>query len=119
MGPGLVTPNMKWEIILGGAIVTNQLPFTATFENIFPNKDSTFATLHGTSNSAAAVTVISAPRAGEQRLLQFLSIYNDDTAIATVTFRLNDNATTRKIVVMPLDPGEGLFYDCQNGFYVL
>jgi len=97
----------KLEIVLAGAITTNQLEFVASYH------DSTLAppaTNHGVSNNTTAVTLVAAPASGVQRTLDFLSIYNADTVSATVTVRLNDNATLRTIENVALPAGSSLIF---------
>jgi hypothetical protein len=106
----------KLEIVLAGAITTNQLPFVASYQ------DSTLApaaTNQGASNSTTAVTLVAAPASGVQRRLKYLSIYNADTVSATVTVRLNDNATLRTIVNIALPSGSTLNFVHGAGWSVL
>lgn len=116
---GLVTTNMKLEIILGGAVATNQLPFVVTYENRFASREDSLSVQHGATNSANAVTMVTAPSAGEQRYVKSISVHNEDTANATVTVRLNDNATTRTIVKYVLTPTDSLYYEDGTGWYIL
>jgi hypothetical protein len=106
----------KLEIVLAGAITTNQLPFVATYQ------DSTVApaaTNQGASNSTTAVTLVAAPASGVQRRLKYLSIYNADTVSAAVTVRLNDNATLRTLVNIALPSGSTLSFVHGAGWSVL
>jgi hypothetical protein len=105
----------KLELVLAGAITTNQLPFVASYQ------DSTVAppaTTNGVSNNTTAVTLVAAPASGVQRELQYLSIYNADTVSATVTVRLNDNSTLRTIVNVTLNSGSSLIFVRDAGWSV-
>jgi ATP-dependent protease HslVU (ClpYQ) peptidase subunit len=100
------------EIILAGAITTNQLPFVLGYTDLLSADQSISAvgSNDGTTNSGTAVTVLAAPLLGHTRIVKFLSIQNSDTVAATVTIRYNDNGTTRIIVKVTLDVGDNLIY---------
>lgn len=113
----LADTNDSLEVVLGGAVTTNQLPFVASFVDIttttyVPDKNS------GTTNNTTAVTLVAAPAASTQRELKFLSIYNADTVDATVTIQLNDNSTLRTIFKAVLNTGETIIYTASNGIQV-
>ena len=114
----LDTTTRSLEIVLAGAITTSQLPVVANFVDI---TTTTFApTASNTaSNSMTAVTIVSAPAASTQRQVKFLSVFNADTAAATVTIRLNDNATTRILCKIVLQVGDQLFYTDGEGWRLL
>lgn len=111
----LDTTLRKLEIVLAGTVTTNQLAFVASYQ------DSTVAppaTNQGQSNNTTAVTLVAAPASGVQRELQWLSIYNADTANPIVTVQLNDNGTTRIIVKLTLQPGSSLFFARDGGWSI-
>jgi hypothetical protein len=106
------------EIVLAGAITTNQLPFSA----YYADKTATTFTAgsnDGATNNTTAVTVVAAPAASTQRLISNVTIYNADTAQATVTVQLNNNATTRILHKVTLDAGDQLVYETSAGWQVL
>lgn len=111
----LDTTLRKLEIVLAGAITTNQLAFVVSYQ------DSTVAppaTNQGQSNNTTAVTLVAAPASGAQRELHYLSIYNADTVAATVTVQLNDNATLRTIVKVLLNSGRSLIFVRDAGWSI-
>jgi hypothetical protein len=110
--------NRKIEIVLAGAITTNQLPFTASYVDITPTSFLP-ATNDGASNSTTAVDMVVAPAASTQRQLKFVNIYNADTVAATVTVRLNDNGTTRILVKTALNPGYTLQFVDSVGWAII
>ena len=109
--------NDSVEILLGGAVTTNQLPFYTAWAD---TTTSTFTAgqSNGTSNGASAVTVVSSPGASTTRTLKFMSVYNADTVPATLTVRFNDNATTRILTSVILQTGDRLEYTDTIGFRV-
>lgn len=99
------------EVILAGAITTNQLPFVVTYVEL----DSTLAVsaigeTDGVTNNSSAVTMLSAPASGKIRQVKHVTIPNVDTAAATVTVRINNNGTFRQMVTMTLSTGDNLVY---------
>ena len=106
-------------MFLGGAITTNQLPFVVNYRNVNLNNDEAYDAVHGATNNTTAVTLLAAPKVGEKRIIDSLSIQNADTASATVTVRLNDNGTTRSVEVNAVAAGVTLHYERGTGWYKL
>ncbi len=99
------------EVILSGAITTNQLDYHIDFVDL----DAAFAIStasesDGTSNSTSAVTMLAAPASGHTRQVKFLTIYNKDTVAAVVTVRINNNGTFRILCKTTLAVGDSLQY---------
>jgi len=105
------------EVILGGAITTNQLDCTASFREI---TTTTFEprTFDISTNGSTAVTLVSAPAASTQRVIDEVSIFNTDTVNAIVTVRYNRNGTFRRQFQTTLAPNEKLQYTDKNGWAV-
>ena len=108
------------QIILGGAVATNQLPFSASYVDVEATTWGVtgMAESDGQSNSATAVTVVSAPASGARRQVKTLFVYNADTANVDLTVRVNNNGTFRTIFKATLATLENLQYG-DNGWQVL
>jgi hypothetical protein len=108
------------EVKLAGAVATTELPVVASYVDI---DQSTFA-LTGTSeadettNGATAVTAVAAPAATTTRKLNYLSVFNVDSAAATVSVQVNNNSTKRIAWKGALAVGDTLVYVDGRGFYV-
>lgn len=113
----LDTTNKTLEVILNGAVTANELPFTAHYVDITATS-VTAGQQDGATNGTTAVTVLSAPAASTQRQLKFFSLYNSDTAPATVTIRYNNNGTTRIVYKIILNVGYSLLCDVNGKFYI-
>ena len=113
------TSNRSLECILGGVVTTNQLPYVIHYVNISRDNQEIFNSTNGLTNSTSTVTLLAAPQSGARRSIQSLSVFNADTATATITIRLNDNGTTRQIVKVDLAVGDHLIYTSAAGWYVL
>jgi len=97
------------QLVLSGAITTNQLPIVTSWRDITttgftPGRTAT------TSNNTTDVNIVPAPVASTQRVVDFISIYNRDTVNAVVTVKLDLNSTEYILNVITLAPGERLEY---------
>lgn len=107
------------EILLAGAVTTNQLPFTASYADHNATAPSfTPGSSDGQTNNTTAVTLVGNPGAGVQRQVKRLNVYNADTAQATVTIRLNNGGTFRTQFSIVLQTGERIEYEDGKGFSV-
>lgn len=106
------------QILLGGAITTNQLPVVCSWTDT-TTTTVTPGTTRSISNNTTAVTVVAAPAASTQRQVQTINVYNNDTVAATVTVRLNDNGTFAILAKATLQAGESLTYEAKEGWQVL
>ena len=86
--------NKSLEFKLLGAVSANELPFTVAWGDKGATAFTPSPSL-GIGNGTTAVTMVAAPAASVQRLIRSFTIFNDDTASATVILQYNDNATIR------------------------
>jgi hypothetical protein len=111
----LDTTTRTLELVLGGSVTTNQLPVTVSYS------DKTSTTYNGatelsTSNNTSVVTICSAPAASTTRDIDYVSVYNEDTAIASVTISINDNSTLYNEIKATLQVGDKLEYIHGSGW---
>lgn len=104
------------EIDLGGAVATNQLPFSVHYEKVSSSGKTSNGLSHGQTNSTTAVTMLSAPAVGEQLIIKSIFLYNADTVNVTATIQLNDNTTLRPLFVVTLATLENLVYESGTGW---
>ena len=114
----LDTTSKTLQLVLSGAVATNQLPFVVFWS------DHTLTTFipgeaDGLSDGTNVVTVVSSPAAATERQIKTLSIYNKDTAAATVTVQLYNGSTARPIVKATLSVGDTLQYNDHDGWKVI
>lgn len=100
------------EVVLAGAITTDQLPFVTSFIDLVPYAPGEN---DGTTNGTTPVTTVTAPSTSTRRDISFVQIHNADTAAATVTVRYNNNSTTRTIIEVILAVGSQLIYTDEDG----
>lgn len=108
----LDTTQKSLQLILAGAVTTNQLPFVVGYVDIDQTtmEMTALAETDGTSNDGTAVAMLPAPAAGKSRQLKFLSVHQADTVAAVVTIRLNNNGTFRTAWKGTLAVGDNWLY---------
>lgn len=103
------------EVVLAGAITTNQLPCTVSWRDI-TTTGYTPGGSRSNTNSTTAVSLVAAPGASTQRVIDNITIFNNDTATATVTVRIDDNGTEYILTKATLATGETLEYADGQGW---
>lgn len=113
----LDTTNDRLQIVLAGVVTTNQLDCYAAWRDIttttyVPGK------LAPATNNTTDVDLVPAPASSTQRVVDYLSVFNRDTAAATVTIKHDLSATERILWKGLLLPNEKLEYVDGEGFRV-
>lgn len=103
------------QVVLGGAVTTNQLQCFTSW------RDRTATTFVAgrtgiNTNSTTDVNLASSPAASTQRIIDFISIYNNDTVSATVIIKLDANGTEYILWKGILNTGERVEYSEGKGF---
>lgn len=107
----LDTVNKKLEIVLAGAVAANQLPFVVGYADyIGATPAFTPGANDGVTNDAVVVTLVATPAVNTQRMISSISVWNEDTAPATVTIHLDNTGTDREIIRVVLAVGDSLHY---------
>lgn len=105
------------QVVLSGAVTTNQLPCMASWRDITTTTFTPGRTVTNT-NSTTDVNLVPAPGASTQRVCDWLSIWNRDTAAATVTIKFDANGTEYILWQGSLAIGERVEYQEGHGFSV-
>ena len=111
----LSTTTDKIQVVLAGNVTTNQLKCYAAYNDtttasITPGRNVSL------TNNTTAVDLVTSPAASTQRVVSYLSVYNTDTANATVTVNLVSSSTNYALYKATLLPGEKLEYQQGDGF---
>lgn len=111
----------KLQAVLGGAVTTNELQCFASWSDISSTTLAVtdFGRTPINTNGTTDVDVVGSPAADTRRLIDFVSIYNNDTVNATVTLKIDANGTESIMQKVTLATGESLIYSDKNGFYTL
>lgn len=105
------------QVVLGGSITTNQLHCLTFWRDRTTTTFTPGRTVINTNNTTD-VNIVAAPASSTQRIVDFISIYNNDTVNATVTIKLDANGTEYKLFVATLSTGEKIEYQEGQGFKV-
>jgi len=105
------------QVDLTAAITTNQLQCVASYRDTTAT-NITAGRQTAATNSTTAVNVVSAPAASTQRLVEYLSVYNSDTASAEVLISLYDGTALFTLFKCVLGVGERLDYQHGQGWQV-
>ena len=97
------------QVVLNAAITTNQLQCVSSRRDITTTWYTPGRTVTNT-NSTTDVNLVWSPAASTQRVIDTVSIYNNDTVVAYVTVKLDANGTERILTRVPLAAGERLEY---------
>lgn len=106
------------QVRLAATVATSQAQCFASFRNTTSSAISPLRNVTNTNNTTA-VTLVSSPSASEQRVVDYASVYNADTASVTATVLFNANGTLYELFVATLAPEEKLEYQEGIGFSVI
>ncbi len=113
----LINTTDKVQAVLAGSVTANQLQCTAYYRDITSSAFDASRTLVDTNNTTD-VDLVPAPASSTQRVVDFMSIYNRDTATATLTVKYDANGTEYILWKGDLSAGERLEYSDKSGFNV-
>lgn len=114
----LDTTTRSLEIVLAGAITSNQLRVVSSWTDMTSSSNVGGMT-PSLSNGTTPVTIVAAPAASTTRNVYAINVYNADTVSATVKLQVNDNGTIYTIVNVVLLPGYTLSFTDVNAWQVL
>lgn len=105
----LDAPTKSLEIVLGEAMTTTDMDVTASYGD-FAGPGFVPGASDGVTDGTTPVTVVAAPGAGVQRLVQEVRVYNADTVPHTLLLQLNNASTIRIIEAATLPVGGSFLY---------
>ena len=115
----LITGSLdKIRFVLSSSAATNQLTFTANYNNYTTNSVS-LLTSNGTSSNTTPVDIVPSPTSNQQNELRYCSIYNADTSNSTVYIQTYDGTNARQVFQAVLGSGDMLQYQQEKGWEVL
>lgn len=111
----LTTTNDKLQIVLGGAITTNQLQCLTTYK-IYTTTTTTDGKLAVNTNNTTDVDLAGPPSSGETYDIQNINIYNNDTVSATVTIKLDVSGTETILYKGIVGVGDVISWSAEGGW---
>lgn len=88
----LTTTNDKIQVVLGGAVATNQLQCLTTYK-VYTTTTTTDGKVAVNTNNTTDVDLAGAPLSGETYDIQNINVFNKDTVAQTVTIKLDVSGT--------------------------
>lgn len=105
------------QIVLGGSVTTNQLRCYASFRDITTTAFTPGRKVVNTADTTD-VNLVDSPASSTNRVIDYISIFNSDTAAQTVTVKYDANGTEYSLFVCVLGVGERIEYQEGQGFSV-
>lgn len=102
---------------LSGNVAVNQVQCMSSWRDITTTSYTPGRTVINTNNTTD-VSIVPSPSASTQRVVDFVSIYNKDTANVTVTIKFDANGTEYTVYKATLVTGGRLEYTSENGWQV-
>jgi len=107
----------KIQVVLGGAITTNQMQCKTSWRDITTTVYTPGRTVINTNNTTD-VDIVGSPGASTQRVVDLINIYNNDTVSQTLTVKFDANGTEYILWKGVLTSGDLLFYQDGMGWNV-
>lgn len=108
----------KIQIVLAGTVATNQAQCVACWRDITSTPTYVAGRSVANTNNTTDVDLIAAPASSTQRVIDFLSVFNNDTASITVTIKFDANGTDYIVWKGTLATGERLEYENGKGWTI-
>ena len=108
----------RLQIVLAGNVTANHLQCVAFWRDVTTTTFTPGRSV-AVSNNTTDANIVASPAASTQRIIDLLTVYNTDTANATVTIKFDANGTDYTLWRGILGVGEMLQYNDKNGFSVL
>jgi len=116
----LNTVDRSMRLVLEDAITTNQLTIVTAFEDRRnDSKIGATGSKQTTTNNTTIVTIVEAPTSGVSRQVHQITIYNADTAVATITVFYTAGATDFTAFTAELSVGDQAYYEYRTGWIVI
>lgn len=117
---GLNATTKKLQVVLSGAVTTNQLDCFATWRDFIASPAAyVVGANEAVTNNTTDVDLVGAPTASHYIVIDYVSVFNRDTANATVTIKIDVSGTDRILWRGLLQPGYKVEYVEGTGFKVL
>lgn len=108
----------KIQVILSNNITTSQMMCFASYRDTTSTSITPLRNIINTNN-ITAVDLVGSPATSTQRVIDYLSIYNEDTVSNEVTILFNDGSNTYRLFVAKISTGEKIEYQEGIGFKVI
>jgi hypothetical protein len=108
----------KIQVVLTATVATNQLQCVSCWRDITAAPTYVAGRSVGNTNNTTDIDLVAAPAASTQRIIDYLSVYNADTATQTVVVKFDANGTDYILWRGEILTGERLEYENGKGWTV-
>lgn len=114
----LKNTNEKLRVLLEQSVTTNQLQCFVSFRN---RTNTTFSADSNfmLTNNITAIDLVTSPASSTQRIIDYISIYNNDTTQKTVTVEIYNGTNSFTLFKSIIGSGEKIEFQEGDGFKVL
>ena len=109
----------KIQVVLAGTVATNQCQCVASWRDVTATPTYTPGRSVANTNNTTDVDLVASPAASTQRLIDFITVYNNDTASVTVTVKYDANGTDYILWRGTVLAGERIEYCSDKGWSVV
>jgi len=106
----------KIQAVLGASVATSQAECVASWRDITSTPTYTPGRTLVNTNNTTDVDVVGSPASSTQRIIDYISVYNKDTASITLTIKFDASGTDRILWNGTLLTGEKVEYTSEKGF---
>ena len=114
----LDTVNRYLDVVLSAPVTTSQLHIVASYLSSANSSSDVSLSQDSQTKNTTPVIIVQSPIAGGYKIVNFISIKNNDSVAANVTVRFVDGTTIKELISISLDPDDTLTYDSSTGFSV-
>lgn len=111
----LTTTSDKLQIVLGGAVTTNQLQCLTTYK-VYTSTTTVDGKVAINTNNTTDVDLVGSPSSGEVYDIQNINIYNKDTVAQTVTIKLDVSGTETILYKAVVGSGDVISWSGESGW---
>lgn len=111
----LTTTSDKLQIVLGGAVTTNQLQCLTSYK-IYTATTTTDGRVAINTNNTTDVDLAGSPLSGETYDIVNINVYNNDTVAQTVTIKLDVSATETILFKGVIGIGDVISWTAEGGW---
>lgn len=108
----------KIQLYLSASVTANNVNCYAAYRDTTSTSISPIG-YYTASNGSGVIDLISSPASSTQRLVEYISIHNTDTAPSETYIQFSDNGTSYILQKAILQPNDRLEYSDKNGFKVV
>lgn len=114
----LTSTTDKIELVLVNQVTTNELSCFVSYRDTTTTSITPLRNV-ALTNGTTSVDIVTSPSSSTQRIVDYISVFNNDTSNNEVILNFVDNITVYRLFTCKLAPGEKLEFQEGKGFKVI